>query len=88
MAQELLTNALRHGHARWVRAVLRFEGRRVILTIEDDGKGFDPTAVAGGYGMRSIRDTLHQLGGRMDVDSTPGFGSHITLSVPFRRWLP
>ncbi len=88
MAQELLTNALRHGHARWVRAVLRFEGRRVILTIEDDGQGFDPTAVAGGYGMRSIRETLHQLGGRMEVDSTPGFGSHITLSVPFRRWLP
>ncbi len=88
MAQELLTNALRHGHARWVRAVLQFERRRVILTIEDDGQGFDPTAVAGGYGMRSIRDSLQQLGGRMEVDSTPGFGSHITLSVPYRRWLP
>lgn len=88
MAQELLTNALRHGHARWVRAVLHFEGRRVTLTVEDDGQGFDPTAAAGGYGMRSIRDTLQQLGGRMEVDSTPGFGSHITLSVPFRRWLP
>ena len=88
MAQELLTNALRHGHARWVRAVLHFEGRRVTLTVEDDGQGFNPTATAGGYGMRSIRDTLHQLGGRMEIDSTPGFGSHITLSVPFRRWLP
>ena len=86
MAQELLTNALRHGKARWVRIVLQFEGRLVHLSIEDDGRGFDPAASAAGYGMRSIRESLKTLRGHLDVDSTPGFGSRITLTVPIRRW--
>jgi signal transduction histidine kinase len=88
MAQELLTNALRHGKARWVRAVLEFQGRRVLLSVEDDGLGFDPTASVAGYGMRSIRDSLKRLGGHLDIDSSPGFGSRITLSLPIRRWRP
>ena len=86
MAQELLTNALRHGKARWVRIVLQFEGRLVLISIEDDGCGFDPSASAAGYGMRSIRESLKTLRGHLDVDSTPGFGSRITLTVPIRRW--
>jgi len=88
MAQELLTNALRHGKARWVRIVLQFEGRLVHLSIEDDGRGFDPAEAAAGYGMRSIRESLGVLRGHLDVDSTPGFGARITITVPIRRWLP
>jgi len=88
MAQELLTNALRHGKARWVRAVLQFEGRQVRLSLEDDGRGFDPSADAAGYGMRSIRDSIKQLRGSLDIDSVPGFGSRITITLPLRRWRP
>jgi signal transduction histidine kinase len=88
MAQELLTNALRHGKARWVRAVLQFEGRLVRLSLEDDGRGFDPSADAAGYGMRSIRDSIKQLRGSLDIDSVPGFGSRITITLPLRRWRP
>jgi signal transduction histidine kinase len=86
MAQELLTNALRHGKARWVRAELQFEPRRVRLSIEDDGLGFDPSAAASGYGMRSIRESLKQLRGHLDIDSSQGFGSRITITLPLRRW--
>lgn len=88
MAQELLTNALRHGKARWVRVTLQFEDRRVRLSVEDDGIGFDPTTAAAGYGMRSIREGLRQMGGYLDLDSIPGFGARITLSLPLRRWRP
>lgn len=88
MAQEALTNALRHGKARWVRVVLQFEGREVRLSIEDDGRGFDPSADAAGYGMRSIRESLKLLRGRIEIDSAPGFGTRITLTLPIRRWRP
>jgi signal transduction histidine kinase len=86
MAQEMLTNALRHGRARWVRVVLQFERQQVRLSIEDDGKGFDPSANAAGYGMRSIRESLKQLKGHLDVDSSQGLGSRITITLPIRRW--
>lgn len=88
MAQELLTNALRHGKARWVRAVLQFEKRQVRLSIEDDGRGFDPSADAAGYGMRSIRESLKQMRGSLEIDSVPDFGSRITITLPLRRWRP
>lgn len=88
MAQEMLTNALRHGKARWVRAVLQFEGRQVSLSVEDDGRGFDPSADVAGYGMRSIRESVKQLKGRLDIDSSEGLGSRITITLPIRRWRP
>ncbi|GLH74506.1 histidine kinase [Geothrix limicola] len=88
MAQELLTNALRHGKARWVRAVLQFEPHQVSLSVEDDGKGFDPSADVAGYGMRSIREGIKQLRGRLDIDTSQGLGSRITITLPTRRWRP
>jgi signal transduction histidine kinase len=86
MAQEMLTNSLRHGKAQWVRVVLQFEGRQVRLSIEDDGHGFDPSADAAGYGMRSIRESIKQLRGHLDIDSSPGLGSRISITLPTRRW--
>jgi signal transduction histidine kinase/ligand-binding sensor domain-containing protein len=86
MAQELITNALRHGKAKWVRVALQFEGRTVRLSIEDDGKGFDPSVDAAGYGMRSIRESVKHLRGQLDIDSSQGLGSRITITLPIRRW--
>jgi len=88
MAQELFTNALRHGHARWLRVVLNYDRKAVTLCIEDDGQGFDPAAEAGGYGMRSIRETVQQWNGHLDILSSDGLGSSITLSLPLHRWRP
>jgi signal transduction histidine kinase len=88
MAQETLTNALRHGRARSIQVLLAYERRQVRLSIQDDGLGFDPAADATGYGMRSIRETLRQLRGRLDVKSQPGAGSRITITLPLRRWRP
>jgi signal transduction histidine kinase len=88
MGQEALTNALRHGKAKWVRVTLRFEERQVQLSIADDGQGFDPKVRGGGYGLRSIRETIKQLKGHLDVDSSLGLGSCITITLPTRRWRP
>ncbi|WP_243323694.1 sensor histidine kinase [Geothrix sp. SG200] len=88
MAQEALTNALRHGKAKWVRVTVHYKRREVGLRVEDDGKGFDPAAGAAGYGLRSIRETLGKLRGHMDIDSGPGRGTRITIILPLRRWRP
>lgn len=88
MAQETLTNALRHGRARAIQVLLAWEGRRVRLSIQDDGRGFDPKIQSAGYGMRSIRETLRRLKGRLDVESRPGAGARITITLPLRRWRP
>jgi signal transduction histidine kinase len=88
MGQELLTNALRHGKARWVRVTLRFDEGHVQLGIADDGQGFDPKIRGGGYGLRSIRETIKRLKGHLDVDSCLGLGSCITITLPIRRWRP
>jgi hypothetical protein len=60
----------------------------VRIHVEDDGKGFDPAASVAGYGMRSIRESISKLGGRMDIDSSEGLGSRITITLPTRRWRP
>lgn len=88
MAQESLTNALRHGKARWVRVTLQFEGRQVRLSIDDDGQGFDPSTEAAGYGLRSMRESIKQLRGRLDIDSSQGLGSRVTITLPLSRWHP
>lgn len=86
MAQEALTNALRHGKARWVRVGLHFEGRTVCLSIDDDGRGFDPSSQPSGFGLRSIRESIKQLGGHLDIESSQGLGSRLTITLPIRRW--
>ncbi len=88
MGREALTNALRHGRAKWVRVTLIFEEQQVQLSIADDGQGFDPRAEGGGYGLRSIRETIKRLKGHLDIDSSLGLGSCITITLPIRRWRP
>ncbi|WP_026853521.1 sensor histidine kinase [Geothrix fermentans] len=88
MAQESLTNALRHGKAKWVKVTVQYRRGEVGLRIEDDGRGFDPATGAAGYGLRSIRETLARLRGRIDIDSGPGQGTRITINLPLRRWRP
>ncbi len=87
-ARELLANVARHAHARHVRVVLRRVESILELRVEDDGVGFDAArteALAvrdGGFGLFSIRERLEGLGGAMTVDSRPGDGTRVTLSVP------
>jgi signal transduction histidine kinase len=59
----------------------------VAVSVADDGVGFDPAAVSrravsDSFGLFSIRERLRHLGGRMDVDTAPGRGSRITVSLP------
>lgn len=87
-AQEAISNLVRHSRASRVDAALELEGDRLVLRIEDNGVGFDVTAldlapanVASGIGLRSIRELAADLGGNLAVDSGPA-GTKLVVYVP------
>jgi two-component system NarL family sensor kinase len=86
-ARELLTNIGKHAEATTVRIGLSRRGQRVVLTIEDDGKGFDPGIVGqyvadGHIGLGSLMVRFDSMGGAMDISSQRGHGTHVTVTSP------
>ncbi|WP_344569244.1 GAF domain-containing sensor histidine kinase [Streptomyces axinellae] len=85
VAQEALHNALRHADAAHVRVTLVRRGPGAVLTVTDDGAGFDPGAVrtSGRHlGLVSMRDRAGGVGGRLTVLSEPGKGTAVEMEVP------
>ncbi|MBI4788819.1 MAG: GAF domain-containing sensor histidine kinase [Chloroflexi bacterium] len=84
IAQEALNNILKHSAATWVALRLTMEARQLHLAIEDNGKGFDPAKVgsAAGIGFASMRERAERIGGRLQIDSKPGVGTRVSLTVP------
>jgi signal transduction histidine kinase len=81
VCQEALANVRQHAAARQVRVRLCYAAASVRLTVTDDGRGFDPGAARGGYGLVSMADRVHQVGGTVEVTSAPGAGTEISAEV-------
>jgi signal transduction histidine kinase len=82
IVQESLSNALRHARARRVTIGIEQRNGFVAVCIEDNGRGFSPQTATAGYGLRSMRDRARLLGGRLEIDSTLGKGTKVTLTLP------
>ncbi len=83
VAQEALANAGRHAHAHSVALALDVEGEAAQLRIRDDGVGFDPVASRGdGLGLDGMAERARLVGGELDLRSSPGSGTELTLRVP------
>lgn len=84
IAQEALSNILRHAAAREVRVTLRISSRQASLSVADDGAGFDAGKAhqAGGLGLASIEERAGLLGGRCRIASAPGSGTEIEVTLP------
>jgi len=82
VGQEALANVRKHAAAGSVRVLLRYEPGEVSLEVTDDGQGFDPAQVNGGYGLRGMRERLGQAGGQVEVRSAPGAGTCVRARVP------
>jgi signal transduction histidine kinase len=83
VVQEALTNALKYSRASEV--VVRLDGRmdRLLLSISDNGTGFDVQAAWGsGLGLLSMRERLEAVGGTIEVHSRPGSHTRIEATVP------
>ena len=88
VAQEALTNVMRHAHAKRVWVALGLNAGEVQLSVRDDGKGFDAAAVSdasptGGFGLIGMQERVRQLGGRLAIHSAPGRGTEVRASFPF-----
>jgi signal transduction histidine kinase len=86
LGQEALANVVRH--ARASRATIRIATADDAVSIEvsDDGRGFDPAAVGPEhFGLRSMRGRVTDLGGRLQITSTPGRGTVLRVEVPAQQ---
>jgi signal transduction histidine kinase len=85
---ELLVNVVKHAQAHNLEVSVRREGGNLKVEVGDDGVGFQvPQTDArrperGGFGLFSIRERLRPVGGRLEVQSAPGAGTHVSLAVP------
>ncbi len=82
ITQEACTNAVRHGNARRLAVSMTRQNGHVELAVHDTGTGFDPAAPHTGSGLAHIRDRVAELGGTVDIESTPGRGAALTVRVP------
>lgn len=79
-AQEALTNAVRHSGARSVRVALARSGNRILLEVDDDGRG--AAATVEGNGLAGMRERLQEAGGSLELHSAPGQGFLVRATVP------
>lgn len=79
LTQEGLTNAAKHSDADAIAVRFVQAGVDAVLTIEDNGHGFDPHESHKGYGLRLMRERVAELGGQLDIDSSVGAGTTITV---------
>jgi signal transduction histidine kinase len=84
IVQESLTNIARHASASHAMVALQDRGGDLLLSIADDGCGMSAelTGEKKTYGMLGMRERVNMLGGRISIDSAPGRGTHIEVSIP------
>ena len=84
IAQEALTNAVRHSGARKISLVLRREDSRILMVMEDDGRGFDVDAAGRSdrLGLPGIRERAEMLGGTLVIEAKPGSGTTLVVEAP------
>ena len=88
IAQEALTNIVKHAHAHHVKLSICYDENEVQLSVEDDGKGFkvpedfSQMALKGGMGLLNMRQRATETGGVLTIESKPGQGTLICLKMP------
>lgn len=80
IACEAVTNAARHSGSSRIRLTVERDGSRVRLGVSDTGCGFD-TAAQGGFGLVSMRERAHSVGGELCISSAPGRGSDVEVTL-------
>jgi signal transduction histidine kinase/PAS domain-containing protein len=87
IAQEALNNTLKHAKATEVYVTLGMQGKTMIMTIEDNGRGFsDKTSKTGGMGLKTMRERIEAVGGDLNINSLLDIGTKIELSVDLEKY--
>lgn len=90
--RELVSNAVRHGHAKKIAVAGTVESGRLFVSVSDNGTGFDPASAPGidegHYGLEGIRERIENLDGEVEVESVLGKGTRVILRFTLPRELP
>jgi signal transduction histidine kinase len=81
VVQEALHNCARHAQARSVKVVVKQEPSKILLSVEDDGHGFDARRVRG-LGLVGMEERVLHLGGAFEIESRPGSGTRVAIELP------
>jgi signal transduction histidine kinase len=85
IAQEALNNALRHAAATEVIVRIEADGNEVLLSVEDNGTGFDPGLDSAGMGMTTMQERAEAIGGQITVNSVPGQSTTVEVTVALEQ---
>lgn len=93
VVQEAMGNVRKHARAEEITVSLRMEGDRVVASIRDDGRGFDVEKTQESYAQRESQslglvnmvERAERIGGKLKLESTPGHGTTVSISVPRRH---
>ncbi len=94
VVQEALSNVARHSGATAVSVMVSFEEHEFVLQVEDNGHRFalpervGDLAAAGHYGLMGMQERAQLIGGKLDIQSTPGHGTTLELRIPLEGSLP
>ena len=84
-ANELVHNAVKHSDAKNINLQLIQDKKRVVLTVSDDGKGFNEKTDTKGMGLKSILNRVESCNGKMDIDTSPGKGTEVTIELKIKN---
>jgi signal transduction histidine kinase len=84
ITQELINNVLKHSDAKNVSLQMGYRDEKIIIMVEDDGKGFDMNQHKDGYGLKNLEGRTKLLNGNMKIDSQPGKGTSVLIEVPYK----
>jgi signal transduction histidine kinase len=86
IVREALNNVVKHAHARQVQVTMRWTAEHLSVSLSDDGCGFDPAQApkAGHYGLTLMREAVDALQGALRIESAPGQGARLQISVPLQ----
>ncbi len=85
MTQELINNVLKHAEAKNVSLQIGQRDSKIILMIDDDGKGFDVNTHRDGYGLQNLDSRTKLMHGIITIDSKPGKGTSVLIEIPFKE---
>jgi signal transduction histidine kinase/ligand-binding sensor domain-containing protein len=83
ITQELINNILKHAEAKNISLQTGQRDDKIVLLIEDDGKGFDVNLHKDGYGLKNLETRTKLLNGKMTIDSIPGKGTTTHIEIPY-----
>jgi signal transduction histidine kinase/ligand-binding sensor domain-containing protein len=83
ITQELINNILKHADAKNISLQTGQRDDKIVLLIEDDGKGFDVNLQKDGYGLKNLETRTKLLNGRMVIESIPGKGTTTLIEIPY-----